>query len=268
MTKEFRAATMQRSKLRQKFLKERTNDSKHLYSRQRKLCVNFLRKTKMDYFKQLNNKVISDNKKFWHTISPLFSEKAFYKETIILKDSNRAITNNRKLAEIFNAFLGNITQNLKIDSDLVEFTKSLNISDPVLKAIRKYEKRPSIIKIKEKMKKKNMPFYFSFVTKQTILHVLRKLNPENACRGSDIPVKMINENLDIVSNFVYNNFNNSLFSSNFPSHVKNETITAIFKKKDRANVENYCPVSILPNLSKVYESCMYIQLYEHLNKIL
>ena len=65
MTKEFRAATMQRSKLRQKILKERTNDSKHLYNRQRKLCVNFLGKTKMDYFKQLNNKVISDNKKFF-----------------------------------------------------------------------------------------------------------------------------------------------------------------------------------------------------------
>ena len=98
--------------------------------------------------------------------------------------------NNHKLAEIFNTFLGNITQNLRIDSDVVEFTKSLNISDPVLKAIRKYEKHPSIIKIKEKMKKKNMPFYFSFVTKETILHELRN---ENACRGSDIPVKMINE---------------------------------------------------------------------------
>ena len=121
--------------------------------------------------------------------SPIFRERVL-KETIILKDSNRAITNNHKLAEIFNTFLGNITQNLRIDSDVVEFTKSLNISDPVLKAIRKYEKHPSIIKIKEKMKKKNMPFYFSFVTKETILHELRN---ENACRGSDIPVKMINE---------------------------------------------------------------------------
>ena len=40
------------------------------------------------------------------------------------------------------------------------------------------------------------------------------------------------------------------------------------EKKDRANVENYCPISILPNLSKVYERCMYIQIYEYLNKIL
>ena len=85
---------------------------------------------------------------------------------------------------------------------------------------------------------------FSFVTKETILNELRKLNPKKACQESDIPVKIIKENLDIVSNFVYNNFNNSLFSSNFPSHLKNATITPIFKKKDRANVENYRPVSI------------------------
>ena len=74
------------------------------------------------------------------TISPLFSEKAFRKETIILKDSNRTLTNNHELAETFNTFFSNTTQNLKIDSNLVEITENLNISDPVLKAIKKYEK--------------------------------------------------------------------------------------------------------------------------------
>ena len=49
------------------------------------------------------------------------------------------------------------------------------------------------------MKNKNMSFSFSFVTKETILNELRKLNPKNACQESDIPVKIIYENLDIVS---------------------------------------------------------------------
>ena len=56
------------------------------------------------------------------------------------------------------------------------------------------------------MKNKNMSFSFSFVTKETILNALRKWNPKNVCHESDIPVKIIKENLDIVSNFVYNNF--------------------------------------------------------------
>ena len=117
------------------------------------------------------------------------------------------------------------------------------------------------------MKNKNMSFSFSFVTKETILNELGKLNSKKACLESDIPVKIIKENLDIVSNFVYNNFNNSLLSSNFPSNLKNATKTPIFKNKGRSNFENYRPVRILPNLSKVCERCMYIQVYEYLNKI-
>ena len=51
--------------------------------------------------------------------------------------------------------------------------------------------------------------------------------------------------------------------------MKNADITPVFfKKKDRENVENYRPVSILPVLSKVYERCMYDQMYAYLNKIL
>ena len=48
MTKDLRAAIMQRSKLRQKNLKERTNNSKHLCNMQRNLCVSLLRKTERD----------------------------------------------------------------------------------------------------------------------------------------------------------------------------------------------------------------------------
>ena len=66
--------------------------------------------------------------------------------------------------------------------------------------MKKYEKHPSVIKIKEKMKNRNMSF-FSFVTKKTVFSELR-----------DTPFNMIKENLDIVSNFVYSNFNDSLFS--------------------------------------------------------
>ena len=48
----------------------------------------------------------------------------------------------------------------------VEITENLNISDPVLKALKKYEKHASIFKIKEKMKNKNMSFSFSMVLRK------------------------------------------------------------------------------------------------------
>ena len=112
-----------------------------------------------------------------------------------------------------------------------------------------------------------MSFYFSFVTKEIILYELCKLNPKKACQESDIPVKIFKKNLDIVSNFVCNNFNSSLLSSNFSSYLEKANIMHIFKKNDRATAENYRPVTIFLNLSKVYERCIYIQIYEYLNKI-
>ena len=65
---------MKRSKLRNKYLRERTNEAKSLYNKQRNLCVSILRKNKRDYFGNLNNKIVTDNRKFWKTISPLRKE--------------------------------------------------------------------------------------------------------------------------------------------------------------------------------------------------
>ena len=97
--------------------------------------------------KQLNNKVVPDERKFWKTVSLLFYEKVFRKETIMQKDNNRIRTNNQEVVEIFGNCFSNITQNLQIDKNVAEMTENVDTSDPVLKTINKYEKHPSIIKI-------------------------------------------------------------------------------------------------------------------------
>ena len=43
--------------------------------------------------------------------------------------------------------------------------------------------------------------------------------------------------------------------------MKNPEVTPIHKKDDKTDKENYCPISILPNLSKTYEKLMYNQIY-------
>ena len=95
---------MKRSKLRNKYLRERTNEAKSLYNKQRNLSLSILRNNKRDYFGNLNNKIVTDNRKFWKTISPYFSEKTFHRECITLKESNNTITNNAELPEMFNTF--------------------------------------------------------------------------------------------------------------------------------------------------------------------
>ena len=48
----------------------------------------------------------------------------------------------------------------------------------------------------------------------------------------------------------------------FRSELKAKDVIPVLKRKYRDNVENYRPVGILPNLSKIYERCLYNQMYK------
>ena len=84
MSKEFNKAIMTRSRLRNKYLKEKSADSKIKYDKRRNYCVNLLRRTKKKYFAYINISSVTDNNKFWKIVKLLFSDKISHKETITL----------------------------------------------------------------------------------------------------------------------------------------------------------------------------------------
>ena len=75
ITKEIRKAIMNRSKLLNKFRKDKTKENKDAYNKQRNFCVGLMRKTKKDFYNNLDVKNITDNKQFWKTVKPFFSDK-------------------------------------------------------------------------------------------------------------------------------------------------------------------------------------------------
>ena len=54
VTKSLNKAIMERLNLQNKYLRERTNEAKSLYNKQRNTCASILRKNKRDYFGNLN----------------------------------------------------------------------------------------------------------------------------------------------------------------------------------------------------------------------
>ena len=82
MNKALSKAIMQRTKLRNKFLKDPSAENKFSYNKQRNWCVSLLRKEKKKYFANLNEKDITDNKKFWQTIKSFLSEKTKSREKL------------------------------------------------------------------------------------------------------------------------------------------------------------------------------------------
>ena len=55
--------------------------------------------------------------------------------------------------------------------------------------------------------------------------------------------------------------------SEYPASLKYADITPIFKKDDKTDKTNYRLISILPNLSKIYERFMQNHMYPYLNQI-
>ena len=74
MNKTLSKAIMLRAKLRNKFLKNRSNENKTNYVKQRNHCVSLLRKTKREYYSNLDEKNICDNKIFWKIVKPMFNK--------------------------------------------------------------------------------------------------------------------------------------------------------------------------------------------------
>ena len=188
---------MHRSRLRNKFLRERTKESKVAYNKQRNICVSLLRKSKRDYSANLDTKIMKDNRKFWKTVNPLFSEKSYSKESISLINKDGLITENEDLVKTFNNFFSNIVNKLGIEHVPDHESNLSNIDHPILKAIAKCENHSSTLRIKNYMKEKALNFSFEFVDKPNISKEINKLDGKNTCQEHNIPLKFIKSNKDL-----------------------------------------------------------------------
>ena len=67
-------------------------------------CVCFLKKSKRNHYSNFNVKDITDNKNFWKTIKPLFSDKTKSTVCITLKDNNKIVESQNEVANTFNNY--------------------------------------------------------------------------------------------------------------------------------------------------------------------
>ena len=96
---------MDRSRLRNRFLKTRSNEDKKAYDTQRNYCLTLVRKAKKDYYyNNLNHENVTDKKTFWKSMKPCFSEKGSTHNKNTLVEQNLILDKNDNVAEVFNKF--------------------------------------------------------------------------------------------------------------------------------------------------------------------
>ena len=89
---------------------------------------------------------------------------------------------------------------------------------------------------------------------------IQSLNIRSSCPISNIPPKVIKENLDIFSIKLFKDFNQAVDDKIFPENCKLADITPAHKRANKMDKSNYRPVSTLPAIAKIFERLLYYQL--------
>ena len=135
-------------------------------------------------------------------------------------------------------------------------------------AIAKYRNNPSVNAVTEKMEKLDNPtFDFDFTLYEETVKEFNNLESRKVSQKTDIPIKIVKENIYIASYILHHSFNNSLSCSTFLNGSKCPEVTPIHEKDDKTEKENYHSISISPNLSKDHKRLMYNQMYPYFHTI-
>ena len=136
MNKELRKAIMTRSRLKNRFHRIKTQETHTAYKVQRNVCTRLLRKSKRSYYNNLNTSVITNNKMYWKTVKPLFSNNSTSSENIIVIDKNEILSDERKIANVFGNYFS-VVKELNIEETTPVSTNCEDIADPILYCIKK-----------------------------------------------------------------------------------------------------------------------------------
>ena len=207
MNKKINNEIIKRSRLRNKFLNTKGDTDREAYNKQRNLSVSLIRREKKNFFRNINKSDTADNKTFSKTMKrflqikkrkskiTLIEKKVVYQESQEEIVSEKIISQNKAVAEVFNKFVVNIVPNLEIPIDRGYLTDFIATDDQVTNVLNKFRNRSSIIMIKNK-KKNDTSVYFGSVTYDDVLKKVKTLDTAKASPQSDIPIKILKQNLD------------------------------------------------------------------------
>ena len=139
-------------------------------------------------------------------------------------------------------------------------------NDPLLRIIEKYQNHPSVQLIKSKNKLRS--FKFRETNVDEIKRYINSLDPKKASQKGDMNTTILKKNDSFFAEYICNDINASILNPKFHNELKEADIIPAHKKKSKLSKENYRPVSILPNISKVYERCLYDQISDYFEDIL
>ena len=229
VTKDMRKAIMLRSQLQNLWYTYKLPEYHIALKRQKNYCNRLYKRERKKFYSKLNLNDITDNRKFWKTMKPLFGDKGGAKEKIVLVEGDRIINEDSEVAQTFNDFFDGAVKSLGISENEVLMTNVEISQGKVLDAIKQFEAHPSILLIKENVVV-DVEFSFSPVTLDVIHTELKALNIRKAIPFMNIPPKQLKEVQGVIGKFLQGIWNEEILGQRkFPSKLKLADVSPIHK---------------------------------------
>ena len=241
MNSQLSQAMSQRDYLHRRAIK---SNSPHLWSRYKKLknYVNKeIQKCKAEYYSNLILENKSNPSALWKTLNEITSRKQSSPISCIEADG-LAHCDNQSIAKILNVHFSTIGTKLAMK----------------LKSFITLPSSPA--------RSTDLPkFVFKPITEEFVRGQLKQLRTNKAIGLDNISARLLKDSASAISKSLTKLFNQSLVTRTFPSLWKFGKVSALFKKGDRCDPNNYRPITVLPTLSKILEKAVHNQLYYFLN---
>ena len=268
MTKELRKAIMDRSRLPNKYLKYPSKENFVSMKKMKNICNSICKKSKTKYLKRITEKGISSNKQFRNFVKAFLTNKGCMSNDFIsIRNGDTFIDKESKLVEMFNSHYINIvekTSGVPPENYVIDTNNTQEIIEGI---IRKKERHPSILKIKNNFVS-SINFDFPKAEVADINALLKQTDPKKATGPDTIPPKLVKMSANITDNHLCDIMNMGIENYNFPDNTKVATVRPIYNKKSRNVIENYRSVSLLNAFSKVYEEYIHNSITPFVNNFL
>ena len=214
-----------------------------LFKRYRNTIVTLLRRSKQNYYSTYFLQNQSNVKKTWDGIRNLInvSKKKNYTPTKIIYKGEEKVSNN-DISESLNDFFVNIGSSIeeKIPNSKTGFTS--------------YLKEPN-----------NRLLFLAPCTEIEVLSIINNMKISKSCGPNSISTCLLIEFSELLVHPLLSILNMSLLEGIFPSLNKEADVCPIHKKNEKTLCENYRPISLLSNISKIFERVIYTRLDSFLN---
>ena len=96
--------------------------------------------------------------------------------------------------------------------------------------------------------------------------LILNLNPNKSNGPGSFPTKILKYVVDIIAKPICDLVNMSILNGVFPDALKIAEVIPVFKKGNKLLCNNFRPISLLSNLSKIFEKIIHERTYNFLNE--